>query len=155
MAARLPPALAQVVAYSFMSSFPLYGELAVCLDESAASLPLYARAEKSVDLINRLFGYVGCRVKYSDYGMKESDIDHMPWMWPSRATGTTSQNFPRIATPQEVKDPLQEVSVKTHCGSLSTGGPGPRRRAVRTHRPLLLASPPPPPLSTLVSGGPR
>ena len=94
--------LAQVVAYSYMSSFPLYADLAVCLDESASSLPLYARAEKSVDLINRFFGYVGCRVKYSDYGMKESDIDKAVDV-AFKGYGDNITNFPRIATRDEVK----------------------------------------------------
>jgi alcohol dehydrogenase class IV len=93
--------LAQVVAYSFMSSFPLFAELAVCLDESVACLPLFERAEKSVELINRLFGYVGCRAKYSDYGMKASDIDHAVDV-AFKGYGVNITNYPRIATPEEV-----------------------------------------------------
>jgi alcohol dehydrogenase class IV len=100
--ASVAACLAEVVEYSFMSSFELFAGLAVCFDESVKGLPLYDRAEKSVELINRFFKYVDCTERFSDYGMKESDID--------KATevvfggyGDNVRNFPRVATPEDVK----------------------------------------------------
>jgi alcohol dehydrogenase class IV len=101
--ASVAACLSQALSFSYVSSFSLYGELATCLDESAGSLSRYKRAEMSVELIERLFGYVGCRVKYSDFGLKEADIDKAVDV---AFTGYLDniQNFPRIATREEVKD---------------------------------------------------
>ena len=94
--------LAQVVAFSYASSFSLFGELSVCFDEAAGALPLFERAERSVELIQRFFRYVGCNVSFSDYGLKESDIDKVADL-AFKGYQVNIQNFPRIANLEEVR----------------------------------------------------
>jgi len=94
--------LAEVVEFGYVSSFGLFAELAECFDPSVRDLPLYARAEKSVELIRRFFKYVGVEVKFSEYGLREEDIEKATEV-AFAGYGDNIANFPRIATREEVK----------------------------------------------------
>ena len=70
VAALLP----EIMRRSFSADLEGFAAIAVALDPSAEALPLYERAERSIFLVERLFGDLGFTVRLSDFGLKESDI---------------------------------------------------------------------------------
>jgi alcohol dehydrogenase class IV len=95
--------LSEVIAFSYTSSFSLYGELAECFDASAGTLPYFERAERSVFLLRRFLASVGCTVRFSDFGFKESDIDKAVEV-AFKGYYDNIQNFARVATREQVRD---------------------------------------------------
>lgn len=101
--ASVAACLAEVVEFGLTSSFSLFAELAECFEPSVRDLPLYARAERSAELIRRLFKYVNCRVRFSDYGLREEDIDKAAEA-AFAGYGDNIENYPRVASLEEVKE---------------------------------------------------
>lgn len=80
-----------------------FAEVAEAMDPDVRSLPLRARAEKVPELMERLYKDVNCKAKFSDWGMKESDIDRVTDL-ALTAYGYDMKLNPRQVTVEEVKE---------------------------------------------------
>ncbi len=66
--------LAPVMRLSFSADVERFGELAAAMEPASAALPAYERAERSVELVERLLRDIGVQVRLGDFGLKEADI---------------------------------------------------------------------------------
>jgi alcohol dehydrogenase class IV len=73
--ASVAACLVEIMRISYHSDLVRFAEVATALNPSVRGLPLYERAEKSVHLTERLLKDIGVRVKFSDFGMQEKDIE--------------------------------------------------------------------------------
>ncbi len=73
--ASIAACIIPILEESFTSDFVKFSELAEAMDASVSDLPMRKKAEKTVELTERLLKDIGCRVKFSDYGMKEEHIE--------------------------------------------------------------------------------
>jgi alcohol dehydrogenase class IV len=94
--------LVRVMQFSFTADFQRYGEIAEALDSSVRDLPLRQKAEASAQLVERLFRDTGTTVRYSDFGMREKDVDKATHI-ALTGYGGDIKIHPRIATKEEVK----------------------------------------------------
>lgn len=69
--------LTEIMKISYMADLEGFAEIAVAMDPSTSGLPLYDRAEKSVELVERLFRDIGGTVRFGDFGLKEEDIERV------------------------------------------------------------------------------
>jgi alcohol dehydrogenase class IV len=99
--------LAKVLQFSFTSNFEIFAELAEAFDESVKTLPLRDRAEKSGELAQKLFKDANSEVKFSDFGMKEKDIDKATQLAMS-AYFIDLGNHPRQVTADDIKNLYKE-----------------------------------------------
>ena len=67
--------LAKILEFSFTSNFNRFAEIAEVMDPAVKSLPLREKAERSADLVQRLLKDTNSEVTFSDFGLKEEDID--------------------------------------------------------------------------------
>ncbi|MBC7189412.1 iron-containing alcohol dehydrogenase [Candidatus Aerophobetes bacterium] len=52
-----------------------FAEVAEALDPAVRDLPLREKAEKSAELVERLFKDTNSKVSFSEFGLKKEDID--------------------------------------------------------------------------------
>lgn len=100
--AAVAACLVKVMEASFTADFDKFAAVAEALDGSVASLPLYARAEQSAALVERLFRYINVKVRYRDFGVTEADIDKLVY------TATTSYYGDLMCHPKR----MDEASLK-------------------------------------------
>jgi len=67
--------LVKVMQISFVSDPERFAEVAEAMDPAIKSLSLREKAEKSVELVERLLKDTNSKVTFSDFGLKEEDID--------------------------------------------------------------------------------
>ena len=67
--------LAKILEFSFTSDFNRFAEIAEAMDPAVESLPLREKAGKSAELVQRLLKDTNSEVTFSDFGLKEEDID--------------------------------------------------------------------------------
>ena len=97
VAALLP----EIMRRSFSADLEGFAAIAVALDPSAEALPLYERAERSIFLVERLFGDVGFTVRLSDFGLKESDIGTVTKI-ALTAFATSIGSHPKVCAEEEI-----------------------------------------------------
>ena len=69
--------LPEIMKISYMADLESFGEIATAMDPSVSELPMYQRAEKSVEFVERLFRDLDCSVRFSDFGLKEEHIERV------------------------------------------------------------------------------
>ncbi len=67
--------LVKILNFSFMSNFEVFGEVTETIEPSYRFLPLHKKAEKCIEVVQRLFNDVDCNVKFGDFGLKEEDVE--------------------------------------------------------------------------------
>ena len=73
--ASIAACIIPILEESFSSNLEKFALLAETMDSSVSDLPLRKKAEKTVELTERLLKDIGSRVRFGDYGMTESDIE--------------------------------------------------------------------------------
>lgn len=67
--------LVKILKFSFMSNFEVFGEVTETIEPGYKSLPLHEKAEKCIEVVQRLFSDIDCNVKFGDFGLKREDIE--------------------------------------------------------------------------------
>ncbi len=94
--------LARILEFSFTADFNKFAEVAEAMDPAVKSLPLRERAEKCAKLVERLLKDINIKVRFSDFGLKEEDIEKVTHI---ALTGYyfDINSHPKQVTPEDIK----------------------------------------------------
>jgi alcohol dehydrogenase class IV len=73
--ASMAASLGYIMEISYTSNIEKFAQLAECFGEPLHGLSTYAKAEKSVEFVQRLLKDTGAEVTFGEYGLKESDLE--------------------------------------------------------------------------------
>jgi alcohol dehydrogenase class IV len=100
--ASVAACLSEVLKISYAADVESFAEIAEALDGSVRDLPLYVKAAKSVEIVDRLLRDIGCTVKLGDFGMKEEDIERITQI-ACTAYATGIGLHPKVVSEEEIK----------------------------------------------------
>jgi len=99
--------LAKVLEFSFISNFEGFAEIAEAMDPAIKSLPIREKAEMSAKLVQRLLKDTDSEVTFSDFGLKEGDIDKVTDI-ALKAYFIDIGNHPRDVTKEDIQKLYRE-----------------------------------------------
>jgi alcohol dehydrogenase class IV len=67
--------LIKILELSYVSNVEVFAEITETMEPSYKSLSLHEKAERCVEVVQRLFNDIDCTVKFGDFGLKEEDIE--------------------------------------------------------------------------------
>ena len=102
----LAACLPKIMRFMLTSNFDKFARIAETMDVSCAMLPLRERAEKSIDLVQRLLQDCSAETSFSACDLKEKDIDKVTDM--AIRFYPADVNNPRQATREDVRKLCQE-----------------------------------------------
>ena len=94
--------LAKILEFSLTSDFNRFAEIAEAMDPAVKSLPIREKAEKSAELVQRLLKDANSEVTFSDFGLKEEDIDKVTQI-ALRAYFMDIANHPKRVTGEDIR----------------------------------------------------
>lgn len=94
--------LAKILEFSFTADFNRFAEVAEAMDPTVKCLPLREKAEKSAELVQRLLKDTNSEVTFSDFGLREEDIDKVTNI-ALTAYFMDIDNHPKQVTKEDIK----------------------------------------------------
>jgi len=99
--------LAKVLEFSFVADFKRFAEVAETMDPTIKHLPLREKALQSSRLVQRLLKDVDIEVGFSDFGLKEDDIDKVTDI-ALKAYFMDINNHPKVVTKEDIQKLYRE-----------------------------------------------